>query len=241
VRRHRASLPLYWRRFVWALLGFAVAGAVLLLLAPDFSGLYLFALYSMPANSFLPVPHEPGLLYLARYYDPWMLALAGCVGTAAAACIDYPVVKAAFRHPRIRRARSTRLYHAAVRSLMRYPFLTIVVFAATPLPVYVVRVLAPASGYPLWRYTAATMVGRFPRYFAVAWIGSQIHIPTWALLALFVILIGALVLGSRTADEAGIDGLEVISASDDQERAMTDDEAALLLRGSECDQPTGSG
>jgi membrane protein YqaA with SNARE-associated domain len=204
----------YWQRFGWALLAFAVAGALILALWPDMAGAYLFSIYSMPANSLLPVPHEPGLLYFAKYYSPACIALAGCIGTGVAAAVDYPVVKLAFESPRIRQARNTRLYHTAVRWLMRYPFATIVVFAATPLPVYVVRVLAPASGYPLWRYIAATIVGRYPRYFAVAWIGHQFQIPGWLLLAIFAVMVIGLVMGSRLSDEVGIDGLEVLDASD---------------------------
>lgn len=221
MERLRRPLPEYWQRFFWALLGFAVAGAAILYFVPDFAGMFLFSIYSMPANSLLPVPHEPGLLFFAKYYDPAWIALAGCVGTAVAAAIDYPVVKTAFNHPKIRRTRNTRLYRSSVKWLMRYPFMTIVVFAATPLPVYVVRVLAPATGYPLWRYMLATMIGRFPRYFAVAWVGHLVHIPSWVLLGMFLLLVGSLVLGSKTADEVGIDGLEVLEASSSQMPAVT--------------------
>lgn len=219
---------MYWQRFGWALAGLAVCGALILWLVPWLAGTFLFTLYSVPANSLLPVPHEPGLLFVARFYDPWIIALAGCLGTVVAAAIDYPVVKRAFAHPKIRRARNTKLYHLSVKWLMRYPFATIVVFAATPLPVYVVRVLAPASGYPMWRYIVATMVGRFPRYYAVAWFGHLVHVPAWLLLALFVVMVGALVLGSKVSDEVGIDGLEVLEASDSNLPMVTEDLARLL-------------
>jgi membrane protein YqaA with SNARE-associated domain len=228
VKRLRRQLPVYWRRFCLALLGFAAAGGLILTLWPWLSGLFLFSIYSMPANSLLPIPHEPGLLYFARYYDPAWIALAGCVGTAVAAAIDYPVVKLAFEHPKIRRARNTKLYHLSVRWLMKYPFLTIFMFALTPLPVYVVRVLAPASGYPLWRYTLATMLGRFPRYYAIAWVGHLFHIPGLLLLALFAAMVGALILGSKVSDEVGIDGLEVLDASDTALPIVTDDVAAIV-------------
>jgi membrane protein YqaA with SNARE-associated domain len=223
------ELPLYWQRFGWALVGFAGVGALILYAAPALAGLFLFSIYSTPANSLLPVPHEPGLLYFAHYYDPVWIALAGAVGTAVAACIDYPVVKSAFRHPKIRRARDTQLYRSSVRWLLRWPFLTIVAFAATPLPVYVVRVLAPATGYPLWRYMAATMVGRFPRYYLMAWVGHLYHIPAWALLALFVFMVGTMVLGSKVSDDVGIDGLEVLEASGATLPIVTDAEADAVV------------
>jgi membrane protein YqaA with SNARE-associated domain len=210
-REHK--LGVYWRRFIGAMLACGGLGLLLLYLAPQTADLLLFAIYSIPANSILPLPHEPGLLYVAQNHAPHWVALAGCVGTAAAACIDYPVVKRAFRHPKIRRARDTKLYRSSVRWLMRYPFGTIVVFAFTPLPIYVVRVLAPATGYPLWRYMAATMVGRFPRYYGVAWLGRWFDIPNWVLILLFIVMTGSLVLGSKVSDDVGIDGLEVLDAS----------------------------
>ncbi|RMH42003.1 MAG: DedA family protein [Deltaproteobacteria bacterium] len=231
VRRLRRRLPLYWERFCWALLGLAAGGALLLWLAPDFAGTFLFTLYSMPANSLLPVPHEPGLLFAAKYYHPAWIALAGCVGTAVAAAIDYPVVRRAFEHPNIRRARNTRIYRLSVRWLMKFPFFTIFVFALTPLPIYVVRVLAPASGYPLWRYIFATVLGRFPRYYAIAWIGHLVQIPAWILVALFAAMVALLIAGSRVTDEIGIDGLEVLDASDSALPAVSDELAALADAG----------
>jgi len=209
---------------------------MILWLWPAASGMFLFTLYSMPANSLLPVPHEPGLLYLVQFYDPIWIAVAGCVGTAIAAAIDYPVVKLAFDNPKIRKARNTRIYQLAVRWLHRSPFWTIFVFALTPLPIYVVRVLAPASGYPLWRYMIATVLGRFPRYYIIGWLGHMFHVPGWVLLGMFLALVAAMILGSRTADEIGLDGLEVLEASDTQLPIMTDDLAALVQKAHATDE-----
>lgn len=198
-------LPAYWRGFVWALLALAALGAIITAWFPDLSGLYLLALYSAPSNSLLPVPHEPGLLLVAQYYDPVPVALAACLGTCLAAAVDYPVVRAVCRNGSVQRAREGRWYRRAERAVMRFPFATIVVFAATPLPFYVVRVLAPAAGYPVWRYIVATAVGRFPRYVAIAWLGSVVEIPAWVLAGLFVALAAALVFGGRgvSPPEAG--------------------------------------
>lgn|GEM_PF-910857 len=222
----RKKLSLYWQRFTLALLVIACGGVAIVVLAPDLSGLFLFGLYSMPANSLLPVPHEPGLLYVAQYYPPWAVALAGTAGTAIAACVDYPVVQRAFKHPKLQRARHTRAYAAAVRWLMRYPFATVFLFAATPLPVYVVRVLAPASGYPLWRYTLATALGRYPRYLVVAYFGHFIHLPGWSLLLMFALMVGGMLWAAYRTRGENYDGIDVLAADDD----LAKDEAALLAR-----------
>lgn len=193
-RRRRRALTPHWRSVGIALAASAVLGALLLLFLPSASGLFLFGLYSIPSNSMVPVPHEPGLLYFARYYSPFWIALAGTLGTAVAAFADYDLVERGLRHPKIRAARDTRTYQWAVRWLLARPFVTIVLFAATPLPVYVIRVLAPAAGYPVRRYVAAMMVGRFPRFYAVAWLGHVVPIPPWILGLMFAALIASLVV-----------------------------------------------
>lgn len=187
------------RAFVVALAGFGAAGVAVALLVPALAGLVLFALYSIPANSMIPVPHEPGLLFFARYYPPLAIAAAGTLGAALVCIADYAVVGAAMRHPRFRAAGETRLFRWAVRGMRRWPFAIVALFALVPMPVYVIRVLAPASGYPLGRYVVAQSVGRFPRFLALAWIGHEIQVPTWILVAIFAVLVAALLLVSPEA------------------------------------------
>jgi len=213
-RRHRLGQPLsqHWRNFGIALGVSALAGAAILLIWPDAAGLFLFGLYSIPSNSMIPVPHEPGLLYFAKYYTPLWLAIAGTLGTAVAAFADYEVVGRALAHPKLRAARGTRIYRWAVRSFMAYPFCTVILFSATPLPVYIVRVLAPASGYPIRRYIAALMIGRLPRFYVVAWIGYMVPIPTWVLLLMFIALCGGVVFTA-----SGTTGDREVGELDDEE------------------------
>jgi membrane protein YqaA with SNARE-associated domain len=204
-RLRRLELSAHWRLFFYALTLTALAGLLVLWLAPDFAGLYLFGVYAIPSNSIVPVPHEPGLLYFAQFYHPVWIALAGTLGTGVAAFADYGVVEAAMRHPKINGAREARMYKWAVKWLMRYPFATCFIFALTPLPIYVVRVLAPASGYPVGRYVSAIMLGRLPRFFAIAWIGYLFPLPGWFLGALFVALLAVLFLASRSTARSVVD------------------------------------
>ncbi len=219
-RLRQLKLTHYWRIFFIALTMCAVAGVVIDLVYPDAAGLYIWGIYSIPSNSILPIPHEPVLLYFSKYYDPLWIAVAGTLGTAVAAFADYEVVERAMRHPRIRGAREARLYKLAVRWLMHWPFATIVLFAFTPLPIYVVRVLAPASGYPIRRYVLALMVGRLPRFFVVAWLGHTFPLPSWIYLVMFVMLIGSLVMASKTTGNAGLDDTD--AAEDGEEIPIPD-------------------
>lgn len=183
--------------FFIALCGVAAAGLLIVTLAPSLAGLYLLGLYCIPSNSILPIPHEPGVLYMARFYSPAAIAVTATVASAVVAFADYALVEAALRHPRIQGARDARVLRWAVRWMTRFPFAIIVAFSMVPvLPISVVRALAPISGYPLRRYIAALMVGRLPRFYFLAWLGEVVRIPTWVLLLVTVATFGMMFLGS---------------------------------------------
>lgn len=182
--------------FFLALCGVAVAGLLIVTLAPALAGLYLLGLYCIPSNSILPIPHEPGVLYMARFYSPAAIAVTATAASAVVAFADYALVEAAMRHPRIQGARDARMMRWAVRWMTRYPFAIIVAFSLVPvLPISVVRALAPISGYPLRRYIAALVVGRLPRFYLLAWLGRVVLIPTWVLLLVTVATFAMMFLG----------------------------------------------
>jgi membrane protein YqaA with SNARE-associated domain len=194
----RPTVTRYWRWFFGGLAALAVAGALAVLLAPDLAGLYLLALYCVPTNSIFPLPHEPGVLYFAQQYDPIWIALVATASSVIMSFADYAMVGAWMRHPKLGAVQHTRIFKWAVRWMRRFPFAIVALFSAVPfLPISVIRILAPASGYSIWRYIAAQVVGRLPRFFALAWLGATIHFPPWALVAIFALTVGMLWVSSR--------------------------------------------
>ncbi len=182
-RLRRSKLTRRWRAFVIALALYAALGAVAVLFARDLAGLFLLGLYCIPSNSVFPIPHEPGVLYFAKFYDPVWIALAATIGSVIVSFADYALIEAAMRHPRVKGASEARMFRWAVRWMTRWPFAIIVMFSLVPvLPISVIRALAPASGDPLRRYIAAQIVGRYPRFLMLAWVGQAIMIPTWILV-----------------------------------------------------------
>jgi len=195
----------HWRSFYLCLCAIVVAGTVMVLVLPRLAGLFLLGLYCIPTNSIFPLPHEPGVLYFAQFYDPLWIAIAATVASVIMSFADYAMVEAWMRHPRLGAVQHTRLFRWAVRWMKRWPFAIIVLFSLTPLPISVVRILAPASGYPVSRYIAAQIVGRLPRFFALAWLGAAVEFPTWVLVAIFVATVGLFWFSTqspRDADDA---------------------------------------
>ncbi len=213
----------WWRAFLLALAAYAVIGSVVLALVPDLAGVFLLGAYCIPANSIIPFPHEPAVLFFARFYDPLFIAIAATMGSIIASFADYAMVGAAMRHRALAGTRQSPLFQWAMRWMRRYPFAIIVLFSFTPLPISVVRILAPAVDYPIRRYVVAQIVGRLPRFYILAWIGHAFVIPTWALLAMLVVLLGSVVMSARGGDASAED----LDPTDDD---LDDDLAGASVR-----------
>ena len=159
--------------------------------------------YSIPANSFVYLPHEPAVVYASAIYQPWAVAVVGGFATTIAAIVDYFVVRKVFEYRRVAPVKQTSFYKSAVRYFYWQPWATIALFALLPFPYYPIRVLAPSADYPLWRYVSACVAGRVPRYYLLALGGAWMPVPTEYILLMAVVIIVATVLlctlGARRA------------------------------------------
>lgn len=206
MRRARLRIPLnwYWRGFFVGLCACALLGLAIMILAPELVGVFLCALYAIPSNSVFPIPHEPGVLYFAKYYDPVWIAAAATFGSVVVSFADYAMVESMLRRSRAaRQTRDSRLMQWGVRWMKRWPFGVVIVFSLLPLPISIIRVLAPVSGYPIGRYIAAQIVGRFPRFLLLAMLGHAIQIPTWLLVTLTLGLTLTLYAAGRDGSAGG--------------------------------------
>lgn len=191
----------WWRAFVLALAAYAVLGTVVLIAVPDLAGVFLLGAYCIPANSVVPIPHEPAILYFAKFYDPFWCALAGTIGSLIACFADYAMVGAAMRHRALAKTRNSALFQWSTKWMKRYPFAITVLFSFTPLPISIVRILAPAVEYNVRRYMLAQIVGRFPRFYLLAWIGHVVMIPNWILIGLAIFLLTTFFIGARSVED----------------------------------------
>jgi membrane protein YqaA with SNARE-associated domain len=204
----------WWRAFVLALAAYAVIGVLVLAFVPDLAGVFLLGAYCIPANSVIPLPHEPAMLYFAKFYDPFWCALAGTLGSMIAIYSDYALVGAAMRHRALTKTRESRLFQWSTKWMRRYPFAITVLFSFVPLPISIVRILAPAVQYSVRRYMLAQIVGRFPRFYMLAWIGHTVMIPTWIIIGLGIVLVVSFFFGSKAVEDDTDDDDEDETAPD---------------------------
>jgi membrane protein YqaA with SNARE-associated domain len=164
--------------------------AVLYHFWPGKNSLLLFGMYTIPSHILIsPFPHEPMLLWVAKFEPPWTVAIMGTIGACLAGLFDYGLLVPLFSHYAVRsRYEGSGLYLRSLRFFKRFPFGFLVVAGFSPLPFFPFKFISIAGGYPLWKYQTALVVGRTPRYYLLAWLGKEFHFPDWLLVFLALIL-----------------------------------------------------
>lgn len=179
-----------WLPYLSLLFGLALVTLAIALTVPESRQLCLLFGYSVVSNSMVPMPHDPVLALAAGSNRPELVALIGAIGTAIPCYVDYRAVTFVFRQDAVARVRGSAAYLWLRAYFLRAPWLVVVLSSFLPIiPFYPVRVLAPASGYPLWRYSAGVFVGRFPRFYIVSLVGSSL-LPTQVLVVGTLVAVG---------------------------------------------------
>jgi membrane protein YqaA with SNARE-associated domain len=181
------------------ILAFIIASGLatlyLLLKIPASAGLVKLYYYSIISNMYISIfPHEPAIIYYGKLYPIIGVSLVAGIGSVIAGIIDYETFLPILHHRKVRKYYVDKtVYTRSVYYFSKYPFLSIVIAALTPIPFYPFKFLSIASKYSQKRYLTALFTGRFPRYIYLAAIGSWISIPNWLLLGTFVMMF---ILGS---------------------------------------------
>lgn len=191
----------------------AAASLLFALLYPAERGLLWLALYTIPSHMFIsPFSHEPVLLYFAKYHSATACAVASVIGCLIAGVWDYWLFIPLMHHPRIRsKYANFSLYQRSVVLFRKSPFWALVVVGLTPIPFYPIKFLSFGDKYPLKRYLLALVVGRTPRYWAIAYLGHMLRLPNWSLVTLALALLAVTIVKSRMDDrkkksnETGVD------------------------------------
>jgi len=142
-----------------------------------------------PLSPLLPTAFEATLLYYARFYPAWVLALVGTAAASLAEAVNYRLVDWAAELPQVSALKAGKAVRWSIDAFSRAPFWTTAIVIFSPIPDSAVRILAPLSRYPLSKFLAAVAFGRFPRLLLIAGFGVLVHMPTWLLLAGTVALV----------------------------------------------------
>lgn len=204
--------------------------AIVLLLAiplavyvPAAGGMVAFGLLTIwingPLAPFLPSTYEPVVILFGRVYPPLLVATVGTAGTIYAEFVNYHLYQRVFQVAALERARKSRLTAWVLKRFRRAPFFTIWLCSWSILPYWPVRFISPLAAYDPRRHLAATALGRFPRIWVFALVGSLLLVDVRVLallslgLVLVVITVFALVRsrrggGSASGDLTALETLE---------------------------------
>src|SRR5437879_9389809 len=132
--------------------GVALRGSARVKLAAFF----LLALFVHgPLSPLLPTAFEATLLYYARYYPAWLLAVVGTLGASLAEAVNYRLVDWAAARPALAGLWQRRSVRWSIAAFLRAPFWTTVLVIFSPIPDSAVRILAPLGGCPMARLLGA--------------------------------------------------------------------------------------
>jgi membrane protein YqaA with SNARE-associated domain len=169
----------------------AALGVPVLLLFPTSATLVWLAVLALPANSpfspLLPTFFEPIIVEAAQWEAAWVVTLVAAAGYMYMEYVNWHVYAWVLNWDRLSGFRERRSVRWGVANFGRSPFWVIVVFAFTPVPFWAARILAILYRYPLWRFMAATLIGRVPRWYCYALFGQLVRVPVWILVAVIVV------------------------------------------------------
>ncbi len=152
------------------------------------TSLWVLLFYCIPSEFIIaPLPHEPVILFFAKYHSPLVVALVSAAGTLAVEAVNYGAIRW-FADLRVFRR---MLAGAAVRKIValfnRAPFLALCAAGFLPVPFYPFRFLAVAACYPWPDYLLAVLVSRVPRFFLLALAGKVLKFDLSG-IAIFTVL-----------------------------------------------------
>lgn len=180
----------YWRVFIWATAGAGLIGIPLVTVFPDTVPLVWLWLVGIPANSPLaplfPTAFEPLMMEVVKYQPVLTVTLTAVAIFVYMEFINWYVFAWVLSWERLAAVRDNRWVKWGLGHFAKSPYRTVFVFAATPIPFWVVRCLAILHQISFTRYMIAMALGRFPRLYVYAWLGDKIHVPWWALASVAV-------------------------------------------------------
>ncbi len=156
----------------------------------DSKSLWVLFLYCFPAEFIIAtVPHEPVLLYFAKFYSPLTVALVSVTGTVLTEIVNYTVFKYMADLKVFRKMLASRVVQKTVHLFNKAPFAALWVAGFTPIPFYPFRFLVVIARYPIAMYLLAVVTSRAPRMYLIALAARAIRFPDYMILVITGVLI----------------------------------------------------
>lgn len=186
------------RKWIFTAIGISLSLALgyLFLKGSRYGQLIGFFGYMSVACTLVPLPTPPFVIALGEVFNPSIVALTGAVGNVIAAFVEYHVLLWIFSRTELQqRVETNRIFQRFSHYFHRAAFACLIFTGFTPIPFEPFRFTAILTRYNLRLYLLAVLLGRFPRYYLIAFIGDQFQIPIIYLIILLIILLIAPIIG----------------------------------------------
>lgn len=185
IQSYRGLRILYTSPAVALIVSFISIWLILMLL--NMEKLAYYFSFMVPANTVVPIPTPPIILYTAMFYSPLAVAITGGIASALGCILDYIIIgRAADRF--LRKYRDNRWLIRGRKYFKSNGFLTLLFFAFTPFPFEPVKVLAILSEYNMALYAVAISISRGIRYFILATVGKFLTVTQIIAIAIIFVL-----------------------------------------------------
>ncbi|MFQ5702433.1 MAG: VTT domain-containing protein [Gemmatimonadales bacterium] len=145
-------------------------------LVPAAGGMVGFAIVTIwvngPISPLLPSTYEPMLMVVGRVYQPLLVAVVGTLGTIYVEYLNYHLYRRIMRLKMLERTRNSKTVERVLNTYSRAPFFAIWMCSWSIFPYWPVRFMSPLVGYDVRRHLLATFLGRFPRLWFFAALGT---------------------------------------------------------------------
>lgn len=175
--------------YLWFILGWVMLIILLgiFVFAKPWNYFCVFIAVVSVASTTLPIPTNPIVLAVAKFFPPLLVAFIATLGMVLANLMDYQIFSKLTRTRGIKRLRRARIYKSWVKLFVKIPFLAISISAFIPMPVDFIRLLAILEGYPRLKFSVAGFLGRLPRNLLLVMAG--VVLPLWSVLLVALALV----------------------------------------------------
>lgn len=193
-----ASLDLPRGKWILAGLGVGLSLGLgyLILTGSRFSQLIGYFVYMSFACTLIPLPTPPYVIALGQLFQPGIVAVLGAIANCLAALVEYHFITWLFSKAKLHeQVETSRIFQRFAHYFQRAAFACLIVTGLIPIPFEPFRLAAILSRYNLPKYLLSVFIGRFIRYYLLAWTGHLYSIPNWLLIAMVFALIAVSVIG----------------------------------------------
>jgi uncharacterized membrane protein YdjX (TVP38/TMEM64 family) len=127
---------------------------------------------------------------MGKIFHPLFVALVGSIGSCIAAFLEYHFITWLFSKTELHHKIEANKYFQKIKNFFNKAAFSCITFTAfLPIPFDPVRFAAILTHYMLPRYLLAIFIGKYPRYYLLAFLGESFQISNRILILMLIVMV----------------------------------------------------